>query len=125
MYLVPDKIQAEIAGTAVFFPVFPPVRGMDSESLGLDDVRDALNEPPVVVLKRIGISAETPVHFGQIPEIRQRRVAHVFHDVVRLPSVVPDFGQGPLFDAAHQEIYLRTISLEDYYLGVTGGKHNG
>ena len=24
-----------------------------------------------------------------------------------------------------QEIYLQTISLEDYYLGVTGGKHNG
>ena len=26
---------------------------------------------------------------------------------------------------ALQEIYLRTVSLEDYYLGVTGGKHNG
>ena len=24
-----------------------------------------------------------------------------------------------------QEIYLRTISLEDYYLNVTGGNHNG
>ncbi len=24
-----------------------------------------------------------------------------------------------------QEIYLRTLSLEDYYLGVTGGTHNG
>ncbi len=24
-----------------------------------------------------------------------------------------------------EEIYLRTMSLEDYYLGMTGGKHNG
>ena len=29
-------------------------------------------------------------------------------------------------DAGLKEIYLNTISLEDYYLGVTGGgKHNG
>ncbi len=47
------------------------------------------------------------------------RVENAIHDTVRLNRALVENGVGVI------ESYIKNISLEDYYLSVTGGNHNG
>ena len=64
-------------------------------------------------LSGIGINAAKIEHDGSLT------VSERMEDTAQMASAIVGAG------IALQEIYLRTLTLEDYYLGVTGGKHNG
>lgn len=65
------------------------------------------------VLASMGIRQAAAGHDGSI------RVNEQLDNTAAMARAIVDAGIGL------KEIYLRTVSLEDYYLGVTGGKHNG
>lgn len=67
----------------------------------------------VKVLEGMGISALATEHDGTI-NIRER-----LDDTAAMAKAIVEAG------LELREIYLHAISLEDYYLGVTGGMHNG
>ena len=76
-------------------------------------IRTNDNESAVRALSQIGIKAVVPEHDGTLSITEQLdKTAAMAKAIV---------GAG----IELEEIYLRTLSLEDYYLGVTGGKHNG
>ncbi len=65
------------------------------------------------VLEAMGITKITPEHDGTL------RVQERMDETAAMAKAL--IGAG----VELQEIYLHAISLEDYYLGVTGGMHNG
>ena len=64
-------------------------------------------------LNGIGVSAIAKEHDGTL------RVSERLDDTAAMARAIVQAG------VALEEIFLRTVSLEDYYLNVTGGKHNG
>ena len=76
-------------------------------------IRTRDSERAANVLKEMGIRNIATEHDGSL------RVNEALDRTAAMSQAIVSAG----IDL--QEIYLRTISLEDYYLGVTGGKHNG
>ena len=76
-------------------------------------IRTNDDERTVGVLNGIGIAAVAPDHEGGL------RVNEQMGNTAAMARAIVNAG----IDL--REICLRTVSLEDYYLGVTGGMHNG
>ena len=77
-------------------------------------VRTRDNAGAAEALKGIGVGKITVESDGSL------RVEDQLDNTAAMAKALVDAGIGL------EEIYLRTLSLEDYYLGVTGGgKHNG
>ncbi|MBQ9408116.1 MAG: ATP-binding cassette domain-containing protein [Clostridia bacterium] len=76
-------------------------------------IRTGDNAAALRALSGIGINAAKIEHDGSLT------VSERMEDTAQMASAIVGAG------VALQEIYLRTLTLEDYYLGVTGGKHNG
>ena len=76
-------------------------------------IRTNDDEKTVGVLNGIGIAAVAPDHEGGL------RVNEQMENTAAMARAIVNAG----IDL--REICLRTVSLEDYYLGVTGGMHNG
>lgn len=76
-------------------------------------IRTTDNEAAVRALAGMGITAVTPERDGTL-SVGER----LDETAVMAKTII---GAG----IELEEIYLRTLSLEDYYLGVTGGSHNG
>ena len=75
-------------------------------------IRSTDREGTVSVLKNMGIQAVTPETDGTL------RVDDGLDRTAEMAKAIVNAG------ISLEEIYLRTISLEDYYLGVTGGQNH-
>ncbi len=76
-------------------------------------IRTQDDKAAIRALEGIGIHAAMADHEGGL------QVTERLEDTAAMSRAIVSAGIGL------KEIYLRTLSLEDYYLDVTGGKHNG